>query len=188
RQETLRALSQTCRHLRAIFLLVFWERVEACFEPKHYKNWYEWVADVLLKRCEFKGLMDRENRNIARYVRVFSVSLSWHRVDDVLPLFAQCLESFPNLDTLHILYCHADYEEKVTAAFEDIELPGVHTIILPSTAHAILAACPNVRDVSCNEEDGEKLFDTLIKCCLDVERLQGFQLTTTKLKGAFLQT
>jgi hypothetical protein len=51
-------------------------------------------------------------------------------VDDVLPLFAQCLESFPNLDTLHILYCHADYEEKVTAAFEDIELPGVHTIIL----------------------------------------------------------
>ncbi|KAJ7276668.1 hypothetical protein C8J57DRAFT_194320 [Mycena rebaudengoi] len=101
----------------------------ACFEPKdHNTGWYARVADVLLERCE--GLMDRENRNLARHVRVFSVSLSWHRVDDVPPLFAQCLESLPNLDTLHILHCKSKYDKNTTAAFEDVELPGVHTIIL----------------------------------------------------------
>ncbi|KAJ7102839.1 hypothetical protein C8R44DRAFT_746809 [Mycena epipterygia] len=180
RPETLRALSQTCRAFRAVFLPLLWEHVEACFESKDGAAWHARVANVLLDRC--KGLLKRENRNIARHVRVISVSLSWHRIAVVMPLFAQCLQSLPNLDTLHVLYLKSKWEKTVTAVFEDIELPGVRTIILPSYTHAILAACPNVRDVSCNEETGAKLFDTLVDCCPKVERIQGFQLTPAKLK------
>ncbi|KAJ7748779.1 hypothetical protein DFH07DRAFT_560834 [Mycena maculata] len=180
RPETLRALSQTCRSFRSIFLPLLWEHVEGCFESKDGTAWHARVANVLLERC--KGLMQRENQSLARHVRVVSVSLSWHRVAEVIPLFAQCLEALPNLDTLHILYLKSKWEKTVTAAFEDVELPNVRTVILPSYAHAILAACPHVRDVSCNEETGAKLFNTLVEYCPDVERIQGFELTAARLK------
>ncbi|KAJ7457932.1 hypothetical protein B0H11DRAFT_2243143 [Mycena galericulata] len=183
RPETLRALSQTNRAFRSIFLPLLWEHVEACFEPKDSAAWYARVANVLFDRCT--GLMQRENRSLVRHVRVFSVSLSWHRIGVVMPLFAQCLESLPNLDTLHILHLKSKGEKAVTAAFEDIELPNVRTIILPCSAYAILAACPNVRDVSCNEEIYTILFDTLIECCPKVERIQGFGIPTSKLKKLF---
>ncbi|KAJ7453666.1 hypothetical protein B0H11DRAFT_271773 [Mycena galericulata] len=180
RPETLRALSQTNRAFRSVFLPLLWEHVEACFEPKYGTAWDTRVVDVLFDRCT--GLMERENRNLARHVRVFSVSLSLHEIDVVMPVFAQCLESLPNLDTLHIVHLQSRGQQAVIAAFEDIELPNVRTIILPSYAYAILAACPNVRDVSCNEETGTVLFDTLIECCPEVERIQGFELTSSNLK------
>ncbi|KAJ7165965.1 hypothetical protein C8R46DRAFT_997059 [Mycena filopes] len=180
RPETLRALSQTSRALRAVFLPLLWEYVEACFIPKDDTTWSKRVASVLLKRC--KGLMKNENQSLAQHVRVFSVSLSSNRMAETFPLLAQCLASLPNLDTLHILHLESKREENVTAAFKNVQLPGVRCIILPSYAHAILAACPGVRDVSCNEEIGTKLFDTLIKYCPSVERIQGFQLTSSKLK------
>ncbi|KAJ7457947.1 hypothetical protein B0H11DRAFT_2319506, partial [Mycena galericulata] len=182
RPETLRALSQTNRAFRSVFLPLLWEHVEACFEPKYGTAWDTRVVDVLFDRCT--GLMERENRNLARHVRVFSVSLSLHEIDVVMPVFAQCLELLPNLDTLHIVHLQSRGQQAVIAAFEDIELPNVRTIILPSYAYAILAACPNVRDVSCNEETGTILFDTLIECCPEVERIQGFALTSSNLKGS----
>ncbi|KAJ7472138.1 hypothetical protein FB451DRAFT_1559282 [Mycena latifolia] len=180
RPETLRALSQTCRALRAVFLPLLWERVEACFQPKNDAAWHARVANVLLARC--RGLLKPENKAIARHVRVVSVSLSWHRIAVVMPLFAQCLEALPNLDTLHILHLKSKSERTVTPAFEGVELPRVRTVILPSYAHAILAACPNVRDVSCNEDNSNILFNTMLDYCPNVERIQGFELTTAQMK------
>ncbi|KAJ6480252.1 hypothetical protein C8R45DRAFT_350224 [Mycena sanguinolenta] len=108
---------------------------------------------------------------------VFSVSLSSDRIGTVVPLFARCLASLPNLNTLNIMYLQSKWERNVTAEFRNIQLPTVQTIILPSHAHGILRACPNVRDVSCNEEAGEKLLDTLIQHCPKVGRIQGFEIT-----------
>ncbi|KAJ6452891.1 hypothetical protein C8R47DRAFT_1204257 [Mycena vitilis] len=178
RPETLRALSQTCRALRGIFLPLFWEHLEACLIPKTTATWGARVAKVLLDRC--KGLMKSES--LRSYVRIVSVSFSSYHIDEVVPLFAKCLLSLPNLDTLHILHLQSKFEEIVTAGFKNIELPSTRAIILPSYAHSILAACPNVRDVSCNEETGAKLLNTLVKRCPSVERIQGFKLTSSKLK------
>ncbi|KAJ7627957.1 hypothetical protein DFH06DRAFT_1226763 [Mycena polygramma] len=180
RPETLRALSQTCRTLRAIFLPLLWEHVEACITSKSGTPWLNGMSAVLLDRC--KGLMKRPNQHLARYVRVFSVSLSDEQIASTVSLFARCLESLPNLETLHILYVKSEWEDIVTEAFGDVELPGVRTIILPSYAHAILAACPGVRNVSSNEEIGTQLFDTLIENCPAVERMQGFELTPARLE------
>ncbi|KAF7333520.1 hypothetical protein MVEN_02368200 [Mycena venus] len=176
--ETLRALSQTCRKFRTIFLPLFWKHVEACITSGNGTAWAARVATVLLDRC--KGLMKRENQHLALHVRIFSVSLSSHLIATVIPLFAQCLELLPNLDTLHILYVERKREEMVTAAFKNVQIPTVQTIILPSYAHAILRACPLVRDVSCNGEDGDELFKTLIDHCPHVERIQGFELTPAR--------
>ncbi|KAJ7757467.1 hypothetical protein B0H16DRAFT_665143 [Mycena metata] len=182
RQEALRTLSQTCRALRAILFTLLWERVQACFDSKNGQTtWHANVANVLLRSC--KALVKTENLFIARHVRVVSVSLSWHKIAVVAPLFAQCLEALPNLDTLHILYLESKWAGTIDTAFADKELPGVRTIILPRGAYGILAACPNAHDVSCTDERGTQLFDTLVECCSEVERLQGFQLTTVKLKS-----
>ncbi|KAJ7187132.1 hypothetical protein C8R46DRAFT_285000 [Mycena filopes] len=181
RPAALRALSQTCRALRVIFLPLLWEYLEACFPSKDGNEaWHTRVANVLLDRC--KALVKAENVGLARYVRVVSVSLSRHNITILAPWFARCLAALPNLDTLHILYLRSKWEETVAVAFEVTALPGVRTIILPSSARGILAACPNVRDVSCNEETGTKLFKTLLEQCPEVERIEGFQLTPAKLK------
>ncbi|KAJ7666835.1 hypothetical protein DFH06DRAFT_1470006 [Mycena polygramma] len=179
RPDTLRALSQTCHTLRFIFLPLLWEHVEACILAKS-TTWSKQIANVLLNRC--KKLMTPDNQSLRDYVRIVSVSFSSYHIDKVAPLFAQCLASLPNLDTLHILHLQSKDQETITAAFDKIELPSMRVIILPSHAYSILAACPNVRDVSCNEETGSKLFKTLIKRCPRVERIQGFGLTSSNLK------
>ncbi|KAF7378051.1 hypothetical protein MSAN_00229100 [Mycena sanguinolenta] len=179
RPETLRALSQTCRTFREISLPLYWEHVEACFVSRSSEPWSTRVALVLLDRC--KGLLRPESQHLALHVRVFSVSLSSHHIATAVSSFAKCLASLPNLDTLHILYLQSQWERNVTAAFKTVKLPAVKTIILPSHAHGILRACPNVRDVSCNEEVGEQLLDTLIQHCPKVKRIQDFEVTNEVL-------
>ncbi|KAJ7725608.1 hypothetical protein B0H14DRAFT_3620538 [Mycena olivaceomarginata] len=115
------------------------------------------------------------------YCSVFSVSVPTHRSTKIAPVLAQCLQSLPNLHTLHVPYVEGKLGKTFTAAFKNIQLPTVKTIILPCYAHAILGATPNVRDVSCNRELSETLFDTLVRRCRKVERIQGFRLTSEKL-------
>ncbi|KAJ7434656.1 hypothetical protein FB451DRAFT_1310994 [Mycena latifolia] len=172
RPKTLRALSQTCRTLRSIFIPLLWEHVEAG------TSWPP-ITSVIIKRCN--GLIKSENQHLAIHVRVFSVSVPMHRSTKIAPVLAQCLQSLPNLHTLHVPYVEGKLGKTFTAAFKNIQLPTVKTIILPCYAHAILEATPNVRDVSCNRELSETLFDTLVKRCRKVERIQGFRLTSEKL-------
>ncbi|KAK7028543.1 hypothetical protein R3P38DRAFT_2937088 [Favolaschia claudopus] len=185
---TLRALSQTCRAFRAIFLPLLWERVEACFQPKNSlsSQWNKRVAMALLHKC--KGLLKPQNQSLASYPRinsplnVMSVSFSGHRIKEVAPLFAKCLASLPNLDTLHILHLQSKYGELLDDVFEDVEMKRLRTIIIPSSAYGVLASAPNVRDVSCNEGKADVLLDTILEFCPNVERLQGFEITTLKQK------
>ncbi|KAJ7173935.1 hypothetical protein C8R43DRAFT_1204751, partial [Mycena crocata] len=181
RPEILRALSQTCRRFRVIFLPLLWENVEAYFESKDGSSWNIRVSDVLLDRC--RGLMKRENQSLARYVRVFSVSISSYRIGTVMRAFARCLRSLPNLRTLHILHLKNKWIDEVSIAFMGVQVHTVRTIILPSNAYPILAACPNVRDISCNEEDGATLFETMMGCCPKVQRIDGFKLCSSRLKS-----
>ena len=60
-------------------------------------------------------------------------------------------------------------------AFHSKQYPQIRTIIVPSCAHNILRACPNVVDVTCNEDDGSKLLTAITKECKKVEVLDGFR-------------
>lgn len=66
-------------------------------------------------------------------------------------------------------------------AFEGKRYPQIRAIILPSCAHAILRACPEVRDVTCNEDDGSKLLTPMTKECKHVESISGIHLHTDQM-------
>lgn len=61
--------------------------------------------------------------------------------------------------------------------FEERHYPQIRTIFLPTHAHIILRACPNVVEVICNSTDvrtGSTLLDAIGKDCKHVEVLEGF--------------
>ena len=66
-------------------------------------------------------------------------------------------------------------------AFEGKKYPQIRTIILPNCAHHILRACPEVRDVTCNEDDGGKLLTPMTKECRNVESIEGIYLNSDQL-------
>jgi hypothetical protein len=68
-------------------------------------------------------------------------------------------------------------EKDITAAFSGKQFPLVRTVVIPSYAHQILAACPNVRQVMYGSEAHQPwLFEILKKHCHHVEVLPGFSL------------
>lgn len=64
RMRVLRALSQTCKALRASCLPRVWERLEACIEHND-SAWYKQVSSRLERRCN--GLAD--NPDLAKFVK-----------------------------------------------------------------------------------------------------------------------
>jgi len=166
RFEVLRALTQTCRALRAKFLSWLWERVEACV-LYNQDAWYAQVGRLLEKR----SLLLLRNTNLAEHVQVFTVSLTRFQTDTVLPIFAKCLASLPNLHTLEVVHAHSQMTTALKNAFSSYSYPSIRKIILPTCAHNILRSCPGVRDVTCNEDDGGKLITAIIASCPKVERI-----------------
>jgi hypothetical protein len=68
-------------------------------------------------------------------------------------------------------------------AFEGKSFPTVRTVIMPSCAHEILRCCPEVEDVTCNEDDGSKLIGALVAAkCNNLVTLRGISLTTAQAK------
>lgn len=113
--------------------------------------------------------------------RVVAVSLTGYSTNTVLPAFADCLTHLPNLHTLRICHVRKHLTTMLKDEFEGKHYPQVRTIILPTCAHNILRACPNVVDVTCNEGDGSQLLSAMNKVCKDVEVLERFGFFTEAL-------
>ncbi|KAG6886856.1 hypothetical protein C0992_001978 [Termitomyces sp. T32_za158] len=191
RTHALRALSQTCRAFRTLFLPELWERFEVCATPRQIENpmltnysgsnrqtndfylsgaWYKYIAEALEKRSN--GLM--QSLDHRSYVRTASVALTRCKAATVLNAFVQCLKTLPNLHTLQILRAHTQMTTHLKTAFAAHKLPQVHTVVLPNHAHNILRACPEARVVMCSYDDGGKLIGAIAKECKNVRVLRGF--------------
>ena len=105
-----------------------------------------------------------------------TVSLTRYSPDTVLPAFAACLSHLPSLHTLRICHAHSQMTMTLKGMFEGKRYPQIRTIILPTCAHYILRACPNVVDVTCNEDDGSQLLSAMAKECRHVELIEGISL------------
>ena len=194
RCNVLRAITQTCRALRQKFLPWLWEGVDACAVP-YDRAWYVYLGNLLENKCRIL----LKNPVLAAHVRlanicflystlshtvdsVMSVTLSRHRMNTVLPTFASCLQSLPNLHTLGVCHAHRDMTTKLEAAFKGVTIPSIRTIVIPTVAHNILRSCPNVEDVTCNDGDGSQILSSIASKCPKVKRISDMNPPLARLK------
>lgn len=191
RADILRPIMHTCHALRSTYVSAYYEHVEVCM-VRTGRVWYLQLSERLERTS--KALMAPEMKELAAQVRYLPFlliptfnaksTLSWFRVMTVcltrcndkvvLPLFASCLAMLPNLHTLQIMHAHSQMMTPIKVAFENKRLPQIRTIILPDCAHHLLRSCPEVRDVSCNEDGGSRLLGAIQKACRNVEVVHGF--------------
>ncbi|KIM44348.1 hypothetical protein M413DRAFT_433761 [Hebeloma cylindrosporum] len=171
--DVLRALSQTCKWWRTLFLPLLWERFEPSLSPLRSAAWYKVYGDALIR----KSSLVCENPEIASHVRCVSdpVSLSRYSIATVLPAFVRAIKALPNLQTLEILRMHHKMTTALKEVFDHHIFPQVRTITLPKHAHNIFTCFPEVRKVVCiNGGDSGTLVNAIAKGCKKVEEIEGF--------------
>ena len=102
---------------------------------------------------------------------IATVTLVRYSSKTVLPAFANCLKVLSNLHTLRIINAHPRITTTLKNSFQHMHYPQIQKVILPSCAHNILRACPKVRQVICNQDDGSKLITTMAGACKNAESL-----------------
>jgi hypothetical protein len=113
---------------------------------------------------------------------VMSVTITRYRMDMILPAFANCLRSLPNIHTLELCHVNQEMTTRLKEAFDGVTMPSIRTIVMPAIAHHILRSCPNVEDVTCTVGDGSQILGTIASNCPRVERISGTRPSRTMLK------
>ncbi|CAE6398930.1 unnamed protein product [Rhizoctonia solani] len=179
RFNVLRALSQLCRLSRIIYLPLLWERFQVCLATDPDGQWFRSIGLAIERKS--KGML--ESPHLWPYVRVVTVSLSRFQTSKVLPPFVALLGVLPNVHTLEVPHAHSQITKALKAAFGGNVFSSIQKIILPTCAHEILRCCPEVREVTCNEDDGGRLVSALVHHgCRKLEVLRGVCAGPTLMK------
>lgn len=194
RFHVLLALSQTCRAVRAFYLPLCWERLQSSILSGSNRHWNQYLLGRKIER-QSEGLMLKSPhlRPLVKWAIPFSFvcqifTISQHRIVTVClavpeiykPLlpFAKLLENLPNIHTIQIVNANYGVEAALKVAFHNKVFPSVRSVTLPNCAHDILKCCPGVREVTCNEHNGEDLARALCEGgCNQVEVLRGIAPT-----------
>ncbi|KAJ6592440.1 hypothetical protein B0H19DRAFT_1087836 [Mycena capillaripes] len=152
-----RALSQTCRLFRGVFLPHLWSHLDAIFSE---------AKDLYSEPLELEW--ERRMRQItqAQYLldHVKTISLSLHgpafKTPERSDLFVTLLCACPNLDALKIMSLRIDRPasnilgmfDHLYTAFRPHSLPSVRMVILPDILSPILSSFPRVRSLTCGED------------------------------------
>ncbi|KAJ6597590.1 hypothetical protein DFH09DRAFT_1304381 [Mycena vulgaris] len=111
RSKALRALSETCRRLRDVFIASAWEHIEACVSRGTSWDLFSLFSLFELSRSSIARELARElvrqtevinirNPSLAEHVRVVSVVLTEWYAETVYPEFFSSLSLLPNLNTI----------------------------------------------------------------------------------------
>ncbi|KAI0790818.1 hypothetical protein C8Q75DRAFT_806198 [Abortiporus biennis] len=179
RTKVLRALSQTCKSLRTECLPRLWERIEVCYVEQEKDVIFFKVVSRNLERIS-RGLM--KTPEIAKLVKIFTVTLTRCSTDTTLSPFVWCLRNLPNLHTLQVLHAHSQMTTALKNAFSNVNLSQIRTLILPNCAHNILRSCDGARNVTCNEHDGGRFLNAIHDSSIDVQSLRNIGASDALLK------
>ncbi|KAF8437510.1 hypothetical protein L210DRAFT_861205 [Boletus edulis BED1] len=159
RTPTLRALSQASRLLRSRCLAMAWRRIELCGADLQKPDVYDTISRAtetairVLKACPY----------LLPLIQTVSFIPTSYQKAEIIPAFAACLATLPNLDTIQVIHvCSEDRIKTVIKnAFRGKRFPSVRRIFLPSSMHAIIKSCRNVEEVACVAGDGGKIIQSL---------------------------
>ncbi len=81
------------------------------------------------------------------------------------------MAKLPNIHTLQIVHAHSLMAPAFKKAFSRGKYPQIREVILPSCAHPVLKACPEVERITCIEDDGADIVSSIGLWCPKVEVL-----------------
>ena len=119
-----------------------------------------------------------------------TVVLTRYHSGDIIPEFAACLATLPNLTDIQgkssffhdapphlvpaVVHAHSQMTTAIKNGFQGKRFPSVRRITLPCSAHEIIKSCPNLEQVRCTDGDGSTIIGSLIKGkCQQVRVLKG---------------
>ncbi|KAJ7089019.1 hypothetical protein C8R43DRAFT_1082298 [Mycena crocata] len=165
RSTTLRALSETSKRLRSVFLAAAWERVEVCATvkvPDDYRHpsrvgsnkdiWsHDLTVDFARELVRQMEIVTIRNPVLAQEVKVVTVVLSERSADTIFPEFFRFLGQLPRLHTIQILRLGPPW--KMLDFFQynattDHAFRSVRRLELCNNAMNIVKCCPSVERVS----------------------------------------
>ncbi|KAL0580799.1 hypothetical protein V5O48_001264 [Marasmius crinis-equi] len=174
RHKVLRALAQTCRRFRDVFLPLQWETLDFCASPPGFddrKPWFVNLTKVIERVCE--GLL--QSPELASYVSAITVTLTRSSYHPALPTLARCMQALPNLQTLQVIHAHDDLIPFMEESFKGFTFPRIRTVFLPAQTHKLLLSCPEVRRVVFTDSYSNpvEMVATMAVTCKNIERLEG---------------
>ncbi|KAF8432408.1 hypothetical protein L210DRAFT_3558364 [Boletus edulis BED1] len=181
RTPTLRALSQTSRLLRSRCLALAWQRTEF-LGPNIWRLDVSFDSEAIGKGTYGSIHVLKACPYLLPLIRTVSVILTTYRKAEIIPAFAACLATLPNLNTIHFVHIEWRMPTVIRNAFRGKRFPSVRRISLPSSAHEIIKRCPNLEEVTCVDGDGSKIVQSLVEAkCHQVRILKGITTPLTRL-------
>ncbi|RDB24582.1 hypothetical protein Hypma_008276 [Hypsizygus marmoreus] len=192
RMRIMRALSQMCRSLRAVFLPLSWERIEACTIDRIDKmrrrpraglarSWERILATELVRQLEIVTIRDP---SLASYVKIVNVILTTFSCETVVPELVRCLALFPNLHTVQFLGTSGP--SRALDAFKGHTYPTVRTLVLPAFLSAIVRSFPRVTRIHSVWGPSQYVASQLcVGYCTDIEEWYGFEKIDYRLDILF---
>ncbi|KAJ7697003.1 hypothetical protein B0H17DRAFT_1052589 [Mycena rosella] len=153
--DTLRALSQTCRTLRGIFLPVLWERVQACFTVRNLpQRKISRRAKILERRMT--GI--QKTPYVLPYIHSLTVTMQECGMENCQPIaqFVRVLQLLPNLKSLSIFYAQ-NMAPVLLNAFRDKIFPSVVSLSVADQLSYILPCFPNIQTLTAQHYGGQLL-------------------------------
>ncbi|KAJ7828753.1 hypothetical protein B0H14DRAFT_3718433 [Mycena olivaceomarginata] len=150
---TCRALSQSCRVFRSIFLPHLWSRLDVFFTGDEIH-----LEQKMREVSQAQYLLD--------YVKTISLSLHGPALSTshCAAAFLACMKACPNLDAVSIASMSVDLTL----------LPSVRVLRLPDILAPIISSFPRVRAIRCGEDrptDGFRLIQAAKDCRSSLEEV-----------------
>ncbi|KAF7376478.1 hypothetical protein MSAN_00063500 [Mycena sanguinolenta] len=185
--NTLRALSQTSRLLRSIFLPVLWERVHACFTPWNQpldpitRIVVEVSTDILMRRMV--GI--QKTPYILPYIRSLTVTLVECRSGNWAPMeeFVRILDLLPNLKDLTMLMPQPDMITLLSISCRHKVFPSVVRLALDNCLAPIIHCFPNLQTFTFVwRREFEDVFPAIQAHCPHIHTINNFSLCPPTVK------
>ncbi|KAF7343945.1 hypothetical protein MVEN_01683300 [Mycena venus] len=180
--DTLRALSQTCRTLRGIFLPVLWARVHACFTARNRpKKRVKRRAKMLERRM----ISIQKTSYVMPYIRSLSVTLAECNMNNWQPMaeFIRVLGVLPNLQHLTVLGVFNEMIPVLSTACQGKVFPSILSLAVDDNLAPIIPCFPNVETLTLQPlSDGIGILRTVKDSCQHVHTVNNIKLWANVVK------